>query len=256
MCMPRDRWYLRLIMTTSLTKADLRTIYASLARLLPPAPSLPKTPEEVVEIGRVKDVVATLIVEYRSEIVFRGTKVLEWRVPTALAPTMNNLAFMKKWQHKLLNEKLDDLVRTLLDEFPAAKLHGAQKMRWARVTRFTPSRGKIDELSIDAIGGKKLIDALVRHGVFYDDAPKYLHREPGIAPTHRGNTHVLVEVFEVTEEGTHTDDAPKDAPVAQVVRRKGPLTKAIIDGGAGTKVRARSKRTHTKRDRRAGGRAA
>ncbi len=71
------------------------------------------------------------------------------------------------------------------------------------------------------------IDALVHAGVLYDDAPKHLEREALVATTSRGNTHVLIEVFEMSDDGTHEHDAPKDGKVEQVQKRVSPLMRSI-----------------------------
>lgn len=76
------------------------------------------------------------------------------------------------------------------------------------------------------------VDCLVRSGVLVGDTPAYVRREGLVRKTVRGNTHVLIEVYSV---GTVEvpDDGPVDAPVTQVVKKKGKLTQAI-EGDAAT----------------------
>ncbi len=204
------------------TKQDLRTIHASLTRLLPPAPSLPRTAEEVVEIGRVRDVVALAIRELAPTLQ-RGALVLTWRLPREQAPTLNEYAYMKTWQRKRLRKELDDQLRALIESSAGAVLL-APRPRWVRVTRFSTS--KVDDLSVDVLGGKMPVDSLVRLGVLADDTQALMHREPRWEKTKRGNTHLLVEVFEMSHEGEHADE-PADAPVRQMVRSEGPLTREL-----------------------------
>lgn len=212
-------------MATTLAKPDLRTIYVALGRLLPPG-SLPTDPGEVVEIDRVRGLVARMFDEVRVAQE-RGKKVFEWRLPRARAPRLNEFAYLKVWMKDRLRTELDDQARELMKQWPDADLHGAMKMRWARVTRF--SRNKIDDVSVDVLGGKMPIDSLVRLGVLHDDSQKWLIREALCASTRHGNTHVLVEIFEVTDEAVPCNP-PKDAPVEQVVRKRGKMTQHILAG--------------------------
>ncbi len=171
--------------------------------------------------------VLALVIAETLPAVHRGAKVLEWRIPTKQAPTLNSYAYMRKWLKGYVMKALTDTLNKRIEQSPKALMHGARIQRWVRVTRFTPSRGKVDEVSCDAIGGKMPIDCLVHAGVLYDDAPKYLVREPLVMTTSRGNTHVLVEVFEMADDGTHENDVPKDALVEQVKKREGLLVRAI-----------------------------
>ncbi len=205
------------------TKQDLRTIHASLTRLLPPAPSLPRTAEEVVEIGRVRDLVAVAIRELAPNLE-RGALVLTWRVPRVLAPRMNELAFWKPFMRIKAKKAHDDALKELLAANPAAQLHGAELRRWLRVTRFSPKQP--DEVSVDAIGGKMPVDALVRHGVLHDDDQRFTHREAIWQTTKPGNTHLLVEVFEMRVEGVAAD-GPKEEQIAQAKRVDGAFTRSL-----------------------------
>lgn len=211
-------------MPAKLNKADLRTIYASLARLLPPG-SLPKKPEEVVEIDRVRERIAAMIREYAPELE-RGELVFSWRVPREQALTMNAYSYKKGWAKKKMRGALDAKIRELLPDWPKASLHGAMRRRWVRVTRFSTQR--VDDLSIDVLGGKMPVDALVRMGILCDDNEAGAHREPRWEKTQKGNTHVLVEVFEMVPEGTHEEDEieHKPAPVLPP-RKEGVITRYL-----------------------------
>jgi hypothetical protein len=214
-------------MTAHLPKDFWRKAYGHLSRLLPPGNPL-RSPEDIVEVNGLLDVCREqqAIAATRVE---RGRKILEWRIPAALAPTMNAYAFMKNWQRMKLRRELDDRLRRIVDATPGARVHGDATKRWVRVTRFTPNASTVDDLSADALGGKLPIDALVRVGVLVDDRPALCHREALVRPTTRGNTHVLIECFDVANEEV-PDGGPHDGPVEQVPKRKGKLTKAIEDG--------------------------
>ncbi len=221
--------------TARLNKADLRRLWTSLTRLLPPQ-QLPTEPAEIIAIHDLREVVARMIVDY-APVLERGELVFSWRVPREQALTMNAYAHKKGWMKKKLRVELDRQVNDLLDlprdvvlgtGFPHARLNGAKKRRWLRVTRFSTQR--VDDLSIDILGGKMPVDALVRCGILADDNDAMAFREPRWEKTARGNTHVLVEVFEIREEGTHEDDASPPAIVKQLTRKKGEFTKYIEKG--------------------------
>ncbi len=212
---------------TSLLKKDLRVIYTSLTRLLPPQ-QLPTEPMEIVAIADVRELVACLIREY-SPMMERGDLVFSWRVPREQALTMNAYAHKKGWMKKKMRAALDEAVIALLPNYPKALINGAKIRRWLRVTRFSTQR--VDDLSIDILGGKMPVDALVRCGVLADDNDAMAFREPRWEKTQRGNTHVLVEVFEMKVEGTHEGDEPEHAEIRQLgEREKGLFTKMFEEG--------------------------
>ncbi len=210
-----------------LTKADLRTIFTSLGRLLPPG-SLPTDPEEVVRIADTQEAVAAAIRDY-APVLERGELVFSWRVPREQALTLNAYAHKKGWAKKKMRQALDDKIREMLPSFPKAELHGGMRRRWVRVTRFSTQR--VDDLSIDVLGGKMPVDALVRLQILVDDNDKWTFREPRWEKTERGNTHVLVEVFEMVEEGDgkHEHDTPKSTKIEQLIRKPGAFTKWLRD---------------------------
>lgn len=205
-----------------LTKLDLRTIWTSLARLLPPG-SLPKDPEELVEIERVRSVVAELIKEEQDRPE-RGARILVWRIPASHALTMNAYSYKRGWVKKKLREDLDRWLTELIKETAGAIVFGDHTKRWVRVTRFSTQR--VDELSVDVLGGKMAIDALVRVGVLVDDNDAHCVREPMWMKTFRGNTHLLVEVFEVANEAVPCGP-PEDAPAPKTPPR--PKKKLMSD---------------------------
>lgn len=209
----------------TLTKREYQRLHSHLGRLLPPG-GRPLTTEEVVDVGELQSKLERVIEAIRPRVE-KGERVLSWRIPRDQAPTMNEYAYMKGWQKTKRRQQLDTELRALLPQFPKAELHGAQHRRWVRVTRFSTQR--VDDLSVDVLGGKLPVDSLVRCGVLVDDNEAFMIREPRWESTKRGNTHVLVEVFAVVTEGD-TVDGPKDAKVEQIRHELGPMTRAIVGG--------------------------
>ncbi len=211
-----------------LNKADLRVLYASLTRLLPPQ-QLPTEPAEVVAISGVREIVASMIREY-APLPERGPLVFSWRVPKEQALTMNSYSGTRGWVKKKIRKALDDQLISMLktSAFPGALMHGAQTRRWLRATRFSPRR--VDELSADIIGAKCPIDALVRAGILAEDDDAHLIREAIWEKCRPGGTHLLVEVFEVRAEGTHADDAVEFVDTRLPPRVPGEMTAWLKKG--------------------------
>lgn len=210
-------------MSTSLSKADLRLLAEHLASLRPPGPR-PLTADQLVVLDVLVSKVHRLIESHR-EAPERGELVFDWRVPQEWAMTLNAYAGKPGWSKRKIRLAMDDAARKLLSFFPKAELHGAQRKRWARVTRFSARRP--DELAVDIVGGKLAIDALSRVGVLCDDNDRWLIREARWEKAKPGDTHVLVEIFEVAAEGVHAAE-PKPAKVKQIRYDLGPMTKAIL----------------------------
>jgi hypothetical protein len=206
------------------SKDDLRKIFGHLSRLLPPGGS-PLNAEEIVDVGALLDKTKVMIATHAGAIE-RGPKILEWRIPKDLAPTMNECISWDRWRMARTKTELGDRLRVLVSQTKGADLCGAKRMRWVRVTRFTNQSKKVDDAAVDAIGGKLPVDRLVQLGVLAKDDPSLLKREAHVGQTQMGNVHLLVEVFEIAAEEV-PDDGPKDAPVVQIVRKRGRMTRAI-----------------------------
>lgn len=207
------------------TKADLRKVHGYLTRLLQPPGGKPLNAEQVVDVGDLRDKTTVMIATHAGKIE-RGAKVLEWRIPKEIAPTMNEWGFWQMWRKGRARKDLEDRLRPMIAASKGADLCGAQKMRWVRVTRFTLQPKNVDDAAIDAIGGKMPVDTLVRKGVLAGDTATLLKREAIVAKTSRGNTHVLVEVFEIASEEV-PDGGPQDGIVQQIARKRGRMTRAI-----------------------------
>ncbi len=205
-----------------LTKLELQEIHAILEGVVWGRPAAGH--HRVADLAdRVKHVVQAM-----RPVEEKGRLVLAWPLATDLAPTLNRFAYMKGWQKKKLCQRLDaDLLERGI--LAGSKLNGAQRRRWVRVTRFSTRR--VDEESVDVLGGKLPIDALTRAGVFVDDSQVWLKREGLCRSCKRGETSVLVEVFEVTTEGQPVAE-PKHETVAAPIRELGEFTKAIAGDAA------------------------
>jgi len=189
----------------SLTKQTLRDARTLIMRLLPPG-----NPITLPEIVQAQEVITALSTELESMVsAERGRKVLEWRVRTNLAPTLNAYAFMKTFQRIAIRKKLDESLRELIEATPGGVPNAGHRKRWLRVTRFTTQPKTVDEAAVDAIGGKMPVDSLVRLGVFFDDKPAFMVREAHVTKTTKGNTHVLFEVFECSDEAVPCEE-PQD----------------------------------------------
>lgn len=211
-------------MTTTLTKGDYREACALLYRLRPLG-ARPMTVDEQVRLEALIAKMERVVVEMRP-VLEKGELVLSWRVPREQALTMNEYAYKKGWQKTKIRAELDAAVRALFPAFPKADLHAAKKKRWVRATRF--STKEVDETSLDVLGAKMPVDALVRCGVLVDDDATRIIRQGRCEKTKRGNTHVLVEVFEVTTDGRAIEEPAQAIAPAAPPRQLGAFTKAVI----------------------------
>jgi hypothetical protein len=145
----------------------------------------------------------------------RGDKIFEWRLPLfhervltrgknkgkvrkqKMAPTMNELVAMNIWERSAVRERLDDVLKDVIEAWPEAGIQDSPRARAVRVTRF--SHAQPDELGVDAIGGKVPIDRMVLAGILAGDTRKVLDREALwlYAPKNEGS--LLIEVFELLE---------------------------------------------------------
>ncbi len=170
------------------------------------------------------------IVHTQAHAVERGAKILELRLNPEHAPTQNEMSAIfgrRLFVKKRISQELDRKLQAEIATTPSLRL-AAGAMRWVRVTRFTPQVKLVDDAAVDAIGGKMPVDALVRAGILAGDTPKHVRREAHVLPTKRGNTHVLLELFEIAREEV-PDPGPQDGPAPPKTERKfGRMTKAIV----------------------------
>ncbi len=209
-------------MTTTFTKDELAFIHRVMSGL---PLGIQKTPETLVKASEVDEKAKVMRAELAA-MPERGELVLRWEVPKELALTLNAYAGSRGWKKHKDRKLLDTMLGVLLGVYPRAALHGAHKRRWCRVTRFSPTR--VDELAVDILGGKLPCDALTRADVLHDDTDAFMVREPRWVKCKRGETRLLVEVFDLAE---HEVAAPE--PSCEMVPFKyepGPMTRAIMEG--------------------------
>ncbi len=213
---------------TAFSKIELRQLFAILSRLEQPLAG-PPTPADVLAAGALCRKTAILIKNARGAIE-RGRRVFEWRIDPTWAPTQNEFSswmHRQPWRPGKTRVELRRQLTEIIASTPGADLCGAQRMRWVRVTRFTTVPKSVDDAAIDAIGGKLPVDVLTKLGVLVDDSTQWLRREAIVAKTSRGNTHVFVEVFEVTDEGEADEAPPGDGPAPHHEAQRGLFTRAI-----------------------------
>jgi hypothetical protein len=126
------------------------------------------------------------------------TPIFRVALPLYLAPTLNEYAARKGWQHAKLHRDIDRLINGAVLLLPL-EMRGratlpATKPRHVVVTR--RSARQPDELACDIIGGKAVIDRLVRHRMLVDDSPAWLTREARWERCKRCDGTVSVEVLE------------------------------------------------------------
>jgi hypothetical protein len=147
----------------------------------------------------------------------RGDKVFEWRLPLVhphvvtrgknrgktrkdkMAPTMNDLVAMNVWERQAVRERLDGVLKDVLEAWPRAGIQDSPRRRIVRVTRF--SRIEPDELGVDVLGGKVPIDRMVLAGILAGDTRKMLERQAHwVYEPNKDEGSLLIEVFEVKGE--------------------------------------------------------
>lgn len=215
-------------MIGAFTKQELRQLWTLLSRLEQPLAG-PPTAADVLAAGALCRKTAILIKHARGAVE-RGRKVFEWRIDPEWAPTQNEFTswmHRQAWRPGKARTELRRQLTEIIAATPGADLCGARRMRWVRVTRFTSMPKAVDDAAIDAIGGKLPVDVLTKLGVLVDDSTEWLKREAIVARTARGNTHVLVEVFEVADEAVEDDAPPIDAPAPHDGPQRGLFTRAI-----------------------------
>lgn len=221
-------------MTAKLTKGDLYFLLETLEPLrYPPARQLDAA--QIVRLGEIVPKLRGLVELVRSRPE-RGRKIFEWRIHCAVAPTQNEL---NNWyaRNRFRIGKAKDILRAQIQDLvavhPEAALHGAQKRRWLRLTRFTSATTRVDEDRIDGIGGKLPVDMLKKCEVIVDDSKEWLERRAHVMKTKPGNTHVLVELFEMGEIEVPCAD-PQDGPAPPDPRQRRSKVAGLLGGTPST----------------------
>ena len=170
---------------TMLTKRELRVIYEHIQRTAPPG---------VSEIAGVATKIARMFAETATAGV-AGPRVFTIEIPLELAPTMNVYSGMQAWQRDRFRKRLDKLLSDAMLVQRNAKLTGEPRRRIVRITRHSSRR--VDEITVDVIGGKMVLDRLVHAGIVAGDAARDIVREPRWQPCDPKMGKLTLEVFEL-----------------------------------------------------------
>jgi len=145
-------------------------------------------------------------------------------LPLDLAPTMNEYARARPWDHARVQDAVDAAVlaaRARWSGWHAGFTERAETKR-RKPTPKNPATSRIfirrtggrrrlvrvaressrepDELTCDVLGGKVPIDRLVQAGVLVGDSRKWIEREGVWRPANPKQGRVIFEVFDIREE--------------------------------------------------------
>jgi hypothetical protein len=126
-------------------------------------------------------------------LIKKGKRAGTYALGDPLAPTMNVYGSMKPFQRAALYKVLDLRILAELTRWPRCR--GATQPRAVRVVRY--SSVPIDEASVDACGGKVIVDRLVQAGILRGDSAGDLEREAAWQAAPPGEGRLVVEVFEL-----------------------------------------------------------
>lgn len=224
-------------MSDKLVKADLYFSIELLERLRYPMPR----PLTVAEIVRVGEVIPKLrgIADGARQREERGELVFEWRIPSEWTAVKSGKG-KPRWMLGFIQKKLEDAARKLLEVSPKADLCMAKRRRWVQVRRFSdqkPDRPRCP----DCLGARQAIDVLTTLGVIVDDDTEWTVDDTQWIKCQRGQTHVIIRVFEVTTEGSKYWPEPACLPPPRPKQKRGPVVASIV----GNETRRVSKRKAT-----------
>ena len=109
---------------------------------------------------------------------------------------MNSYANMESWKRQSIRKQIDSVLFARFGGLPVSEtnpLHHGGKRRSVIVTRY--SSRPTDELSVDLIGGKIVIDCLVRAAVLAGDSAQLLGRDARWVKSPPGTGKLVVEVL-------------------------------------------------------------
>lgn len=138
----------------------------------------------------------------------RQNKATEY---VAYAPTLNEYNGLESWQKERLRETIDGKIFETRTHWPRwncgavrraytekgkikFELKGGRK-RLVHVTRH--SRAKVDECSVDILGGKIPVDRLVHAGIIAGDDERCILRRAEWQPAPSGQGRVVLDVYEL-----------------------------------------------------------
>jgi hypothetical protein len=213
--------------TAAFTKAELHQIAEHLASLRPPGPR-PLTAEQLVRLDAVVQKTHHLIATTRAAPE-KGEMVFEWRVPREWTAVKSGKG-MPKWILGKIKTSLGDDARKLLAKWRNADLCLARRRRWVQVRRFSDKKPDRPHCP-DCLGARQAIDTLKDIGVIVDDSTEWTVDDTNWIKCKRGQTHVIVRVFEISEIGRHWPE-PECMPPPRPAKKRGLMVKAIMEGAA------------------------
>jgi len=148
----------------------------------------------------------------------RGAIVFRVELPLELAPSMNVYSSMKGWQRGKTRTAVDWKILEAKQAWGSWPMNVTRKIEHVikkgiarKRTRVTGGRRRLvvltressrepDELSVDVLGGKIVLDRLVQACVLRDDRRTWCAREAHWAPAKPKQGRVVVEVYELADE--------------------------------------------------------
>lgn len=140
-------------------------------------------------------------------------------VDIVLAPSLNEYAGMAPWMLKLARAELDNRIRERCGHHPACDCGSVRKVelktvkhgkRTSKVEKLEASGGRrriievvrhssreVDELAVDILGGKLVVDRLIWAGVIAGDQRKHIVRVPRWVQCKPGEGKLDVRVYEI-----------------------------------------------------------
>lgn len=113
-----------------------------------------------------------------------------------VAPTLNIYGSMRPWAQAKLRKEIDTRILAEFARWPDCRLGGERRVRAVKVVRHSTQQPD-EPGSVDSIGGKVPVDALVRAGVLCSDAAALLQREAAWVKAAPKQGFLTVEVFEL-----------------------------------------------------------
>jgi len=208
---------------TALSKDECRQIYAHIERLM--LGGRPLNAEEMVGADHLKDKLARMNAESRATEE-TGALVLEWRIPREWTTPKSGKG-IRPWVLGTLKDKLGDDLRSKLASWPGAPLNCARKRRWVQVRRFSDQKPD-RPMCPDCLGARQAIDLLKDFEILIDDDTEWTVDDSNWIKCKRGETHVIIRVFEVVTEGGKVWPEPECLPPPKPEKKVGRMTKAII----------------------------
>lgn len=215
------------------TKDELAFVYQVMSGL--PFGNLPGSPESLIlaktvgeKTRRMRDEIS--VKEATRPPDEQGDMVLEWRIPNEWTAVKSGKG-KPKWMLGQLKNKLGDDLRKRIHGFPHADLCCARRRRWVQVRRFSDKKPDRPHCP-DCLGARQAVDVLKDMGIVVDDSTVWTVDDADWIQCKRGQTHIVIRVFEIANEGRRWPE-PECQPPPRPEKKRGRMTAAIIGGARG-----------------------